>query len=155
MKFSLPYIKGFHKALFYLNANQYQISKRFLGIKYVLIRKWLNSNQNLNGFKILGFLTFSQLIISLILNILEFRKQEKESVIKVENREQKIIDTTTQQTRKNVCNLCLEQMDVTSLTICGHLFCWKCIIPWIGEKGECPVCREFVKKSNVIQLMNF
>lgn len=42
------------------------------------------------------------------------------------------------------CTLCLEQMKDPSSTTCGHTFCFTCILDWLGEKQECPLCRQRV-----------
>ena len=40
------------------------------------------------------------------------------------------------------CTLCLEPMKDPSSTTCGHTFCFTCILDWLGEKQECPLCRQ-------------
>lgn len=42
------------------------------------------------------------------------------------------------------CTLCLEPMKDPSSTTCGHTFCFTCILDWLGEKQECPLCRQRV-----------
>ena len=42
------------------------------------------------------------------------------------------------------CTLCLEPMKDPSSTTCGHTFCFTCILDWLGEKQECPLCRQSV-----------
>ena len=42
------------------------------------------------------------------------------------------------------CTLCLEPMKDPSSTTCGHTFCFTCILDWLGEKEECPLCRQRV-----------
>ena len=42
------------------------------------------------------------------------------------------------------CTLCLEPMKDPSSTTCGHAFCFTCILDWLGEKQECPLCRQRV-----------
>lgn len=42
------------------------------------------------------------------------------------------------------CTLCLEPMKDPSSTTCGHTFCFTCILEWLGEKQECPLCRQSV-----------
>ncbi|KAK0516180.1 hypothetical protein JMJ35_000783 [Cladonia borealis] len=55
-----------------------------------------------------------------------------------------------QQTRK--CTLCLEPMKDPSVTTCGHVFCWTCILDWVEEKPECPLCRQAVLGQHVLPL---
>jgi len=50
------------------------------------------------------------------------------------------------------CTLCLESMRDPGVTTCGHVFCWGCIVEWVAEKPECPLCRAVVAKSGVLVL---
>lgn len=50
------------------------------------------------------------------------------------------------------CTLCLEAMKDPSVTTCGHVFCWGCICDWLGEKAECPLCRQGVMIQKVLPL---
>ena len=50
------------------------------------------------------------------------------------------------------CILCLSDMTDPSCAPCGHLYCWKCIINWCGEKEECPLCRQICRPQQVIPL---
>lgn len=50
------------------------------------------------------------------------------------------------------CTLCLEPMKDPSVTTCGHVFCWTCILDWIAEKPECPLCRQGVLGQHVLPL---
>lgn len=50
------------------------------------------------------------------------------------------------------CTLCLEPMKDPSVTTCGHVFCWTCILDWIAEKPECPLCRQGVLSQHVLPL---
>lgn len=53
----------------------------------------------------------------------------------------------------NKCQLCLEAMPTTT-TPCGHLFCWNCLGDWLRTRAQCPFCREHVKPSRIVHLMN-
>lgn len=37
LKFIVPYVRGFHTSLFYINGGKYHISKRLTGINYVCL----------------------------------------------------------------------------------------------------------------------
>ena len=57
-----------------------------------------------------------------------------------------------QPTQQRKCTLCLEPMKDPSLTTCGHVFCWTCILDWVAEKPECPLCRQGVLGQHVLPL---
>ena len=50
------------------------------------------------------------------------------------------------------CTLCLEPMKDPSVTTCGHVFCWTCILDWVDEKPECPLCRQGIMGQHVLPL---
>ena len=50
------------------------------------------------------------------------------------------------------CTLCLEQLKSPCAPTCGHVFCWGCILPWIHEKPECPLCRQSITAAHVLPL---
>ena len=50
------------------------------------------------------------------------------------------------------CTLCLEEMRDPSVTTCGHVFCWSCIVDWAREKPECPLCRQQCLTQHVLPL---
>ena len=52
------------------------------------------------------------------------------------------------------CTLCLEPMRDPSVTNCGHVFCWECIVDWCREKPECPLCRQECLAQRVLPLRN-
>ncbi|XP_049847677.1 uncharacterized protein LOC126301915 [Schistocerca gregaria] len=44
------------------------------------------------------------------------------------------------------CIICLQAVDANSTTSrklrCGHIFHYKCLVSWLKEKKECPLCRK-------------
>ncbi|MCJ1276867.1 peroxisome biogenesis factor 10 [Puttea exsequens] len=57
-----------------------------------------------------------------------------------------------QPSQQRKCTLCLEPMKDPSVTTCGHVFCWTCILDWVAEKPECPLCRQGVLGQHVLPL---
>lgn len=59
----------------------------------------------------------------------------------------------TEQQRK--CTLCLEPYKDPSVTTCGHVFCWECVMDWVKEKAECPLCRQSISAQKVLPLRGY
>lgn len=157
IKSSLPFINVINRGIFYLNnSGQLQISKRLTGIKFVLTRFWLNDHHNISGYKFLGVVTILQVIFSLLLKLKERHDEkilQKAETLRESNKPMRLRSISKEDVKK--CILCLEnRIDLTS-TVCGHVFCWKCICDWLKYKNDCPVCREPATQSSVIFLQNY
>lgn len=50
------------------------------------------------------------------------------------------------------CMLCLSPMTNPSAANCGHMFCWECIVDWVRERPECPLCRLQCLEQNLLPL---
>ncbi|XP_001353650.3 peroxisome biogenesis factor 10 [Drosophila pseudoobscura] len=160
LKQSPSYIKALHKSLFYLNSSKYQLSKRTTGINYVLIRHWLQPEFSLYGYKILGVITFLQVTVSLAISSWDaWREHKRQQLETLKQTGKRFLHRASSVKSSNhdapQCILCLEPRINCSLTPCGHIFCWSCILEWLEERDECPLCRESLKKSQVIQLQNY
>ncbi|EDW39463.1 GL17108 [Drosophila persimilis] len=160
LKQSPSYIKALHKSLFYLNSSKYQLSKRTTGINYVLIRHWLQPEFSLYGYKILGVITFLQVTVSLAISSWDaWREHKRQQLESLKQTGKRFLHRASSVKSSNhdapQCILCLEPRTNCSLTPCGHIFCWSCILEWLEERDECPLCRESLKKSQVIQLQNY
>ncbi|XP_016933444.3 peroxisome biogenesis factor 10 [Drosophila suzukii] len=157
---SPSYVKALHKSLFYLDASKYQLSKRTTGINYVLIRHWLQPEFSLYGYKILGVITFLQVSFSLAISgwdaWREHKRQQLEAIKQTGKKFlQRGLSVRNADPDAPQCILCLEPRSNSSLTPCGHIFCWSCLLEWLEERDECPLCRESLKKSQVIPLQNY
>lgn len=157
---SPSYVKALHKSLFYLDASKYQLSKRTTGINYVLIRHWLQPEFSLYGYKILGVITFLQVSFSLAISGWDaWREHKRQQLEAIKQTGKKFLQRGSSVRHADPdapqCILCLEPRSNSSLTPCGHIFCWSCLLEWLEERDECPLCRESLKKSQVIPLQNY
>ncbi|GIL67029.1 hypothetical protein Vafri_20415 [Volvox africanus] len=51
------------------------------------------------------------------------------------------------------CVICMERMDGDlATTVCGHMFCYKCISAWVKKSGTCPQCRGKLSKGKIIRI---
>uniref|UniRef100_A0A182T164 RING-type E3 ubiquitin transferase n=1 Tax=Anopheles maculatus TaxID=74869 RepID=A0A182T164_9DIPT len=150
----VPYVRGFHTSLFYINGGKYHISKRLTGINYILIRNWLKEDHSIYGYKVLGYVTLTQLVLALVARYRQYRSAPKpKPVPPARTPSGKRLSDALGPARS--CALCMDATQDISVTQCGHLFCWHCILNWLDQRQICPICRETVKKTRVIRLQNF
>lgn len=49
------------------------------------------------------------------------------------------------------CYICFNQFKVSTVVMklpCSHIFCSKCLIPWLKENSTCPTCKFNLKKCD-------
>lgn len=131
-----------HYSIFYIYGKYYNVSNRMLGIKYILLRQWLQDDSSTQSFKILGKASLVYLVYVLIRGIYLQRDDVDES-------------TMRSYSNSAVCSLCTESRKDTCATSCGHLFCWKCIYESLNYQQFCPICREVIHPSRIIHLQNY
>ncbi|KAK1314029.1 E3 ubiquitin-protein ligase RMA1H1 [Acorus calamus] len=53
------------------------------------------------------------------------------------------------------CNICLDYAQDPVVTLCGHLYCWRCIYKWLyleSAQQQCPVCKASLSQTMLVPL---
>ncbi|KAJ8921942.1 hypothetical protein NQ315_008576 [Exocentrus adspersus] len=140
-----PTISRIHHSIFYTNGKYYNISNRLTGIKYVLLRQWLQDDSFTGSFNLLGHLSLFYILFSFVHQFYSGRSNGDIS-------ENIPISKTTS---NKMCVLCSDSIKSPCATTCGHVFCWTCIYESLSYQKLCPVCREGISPSRVIFLQNY
>lgn len=177
----LDTIMNVHVALFYFQGLFYSLSKRFLGLRYAFAHnKDPEKLMRTGNYSFLGAIMLVQFAIKLVLKVNSrtavetFDEQESSffvysSVKQLEN-VQTYVDSNSKVGRRvntelldptqlpyipevsRSCMLCLSPMTNPAAANCGHIFCWTCIVDWIRDHPECPLCRQLCLEQNLLPL---
>ena len=83
----------------------------------------------------------------------EDRKQRVESLQKaIEELQLKIDDIEKRIIETNTCSICMDDMEMKTITSCGHAYCFKCILEWMNQGYsviKCPMCRTVINQSDL------
>lgn len=153
---SVIYVHRVHLTFFYLRGIFYHIAKRTAAIRYIQYSydRGIDDSSVAQSFKFLGWLTMSQLIGSSLMLGYKFLKDKAYFLGTDSKISQESEESTGYVPSKRKCSLCLEVRKYSTVTPCGHLFCWFCIHDWCQKKPECPLCREKFEQHRLVQLQN-
>ncbi|XP_025196150.1 peroxisome biogenesis factor 10-like [Melanaphis sacchari] len=147
VKSLVPLLQSLNRVLFYWNGSFYTWAKRFFHIKYIYAAPWYRPKRPLHVFKILSVLTAIHLSVLMIMTVFKTPKVQKNA--------EEHLNQLTPLNSSSKCSLCLEPRQNTSLSFCGHLFCWSCIHEWLQTNDFCPICRKRLNPRMVVPLQNF
>lgn len=119
----------------------------------MLVRHWLRDRSSLPTFRLLGVISLLHLGLHSLLGFVKLRMSGSQP--QTEDRVSLLRKSSGPVESRDKCSLCLNFRQNTSLTSCGHMFCWSCIIPWLQEQPKCPLCRQTVLPSRVVLLQNY
>lgn len=131
-----------HTILFYLAGGYHSTAKRLTGIRYVLIRNWLFAPDVARYYKVLGWLSLVEFVVSLRSAVKLFRATSESCC-----------DSETRSTRYE-CAMCVDCAKDASAIPCGHVYCWNCIAGWLRTNRQCPLCRMPCEPQQIVLLRN-
>lgn len=170
----LDVILNLHVALFYFNGQFYSLSKRIFGLRYALgHNKDVNDLKKFGNYSILGIIILLQFVVKGLLKLKSYnddmRKVKKaaksdtwshiNSIDQLKEIEfEKKIDLSNEKVLPYIpadsrdCMFCVSPMENPAAALCGHIFCWNCILDWLRDNGECPLCRQNCAEQNLLPL---
>uniref|UniRef100_A0A4W6CY16 RING-type E3 ubiquitin transferase n=1 Tax=Lates calcarifer TaxID=8187 RepID=A0A4W6CY16_LATCA len=132
---SLTLLHRLHVALFYISGSFYHLSKRMAGISYLRVMGPNSSDGTIrNSYRLLGAVSLLQLLITVCLQLNNFRQRQRARQEWKLHRNLSPQHTESSSPRAARCILCLEERRHSTSTPCGHLFCWECITEWCNTK---------------------
>lgn len=175
MKFFTSYssvldtLMNLHIAIFYFQGNFYSLSKRIFGMRYVFgHNKDPNKISQSANYSLLGGIILVQFLVKFLIKFKAYTDKTnlEESIIesdKIYNinqltKPQESIELSDPNQLPYIpensrnCILCLSPMTDPTSANCGHLFCWECIVDWVRENPECPLCRTACLEQNLLPL---
>jgi len=146
----LPIISRCHLALFLLDGKYPSIANHFCGIHYGFLstaKRPVRRNTFLAGILLL------QSIVS-VMALISKRNTNKRSTY-IDARPLECHNEDNAEGPK--CLLCLGVARVPTATVCGHIFCWECILQWLAEdnKPSCPTCRSLCLPQQLLPIYHF
>lgn len=131
-----------HLILFYLLGRYHSPANRVAGIRYVLVRKWLSNPQVARCYKVLGWLSLIEFVVSLTREVRAFTTASEDD------------DVDEARSPNYSCCMCVDGARRPTVIPCGHVFCWYCIAGWLRAKKECPLCRMQCEPQRAVLLRN-
>jgi hypothetical protein len=163
--------------LLFLEGTNYTFIQKIFGFGYFAKNKGSANHEQIiskSGFKFFGYLLLFKVLTQiyyLVKKIFYMLKDEKQKTIDnkystniLQNSEPKKFNVklkysehtlNNSENKNKMCLLCLDIREGSSLTKCGHLFCWKCIIAYLQTNPQCPFCRLECNPQNVVYLKNY
>ncbi|XP_030767764.1 peroxisome biogenesis factor 10-like [Sitophilus oryzae] len=141
------YLKWIHHSLFYIGGKYYNIANRLTGIKYVILRPWMQDKSFSGSFSLLGQISLFYVILNILLTIFN----NEFSLDKYKTSSSSNVNVSES---KKGCVLCTESYKSPTATPCGHIFCWDCLQDSLRYQQNCPVCRQEVLPSRIVLLQN-
>lgn len=137
-------------ALFYLGGAYYELAKRVCGLRSVFPRR-LAADEGRESYEVLGVLLVLQATMQGCMTLWTTQTTTTHTIPRQTHSTTRTL-TWTRDAQDGRCTLCLEAFQDPSVLGCGHVFCWRCIGDWLGERGECPLCRGRARRSQVLAL---
>ncbi|RNF27643.1 peroxisome assembly protein [Trypanosoma conorhini] len=140
------------------------LSHRCVGVRYLSLvpsRKMRNDQAAPHTYFLMGILVLIELVVRL------WRYMEQRSLARLQDSqhdaakkegEREVEDSDAEDNQNAAagrCMLCLSHRKQPTATLCGHIFCWRCLLDWIKSNSHgaiCPFCRRQITVQSSVPL---
>lgn len=150
-------LERLHRALFYLQGRYAEPLRRLLSLRYVYYPQRIPTAKKFDllyaalgavGLLVGGWQAYRQLLGPILRRHLGAADHGDHGVLG----EGEAQETLTEANRQ--CPLCLEARRECTVAPCGHLFCWDCLLMWLRQRPECPLCRTFCMPAHLFCIID-
>uniref|UniRef100_A0A1I8I538 RING-type domain-containing protein n=1 Tax=Macrostomum lignano TaxID=282301 RepID=A0A1I8I538_9PLAT len=160
-----------NSALFYINGSYYQLSKRVLGINYLRSRPGLGHVTE-TLYRLIGWLSLARLAGRAVNQMRSLASalaaagaaaptaepsDNPTDSMSLQEKQTFEAEANNNNGRLNrICPLCCDRvLEASAIALCGHVFCWACIVRCLQLTGRCPLCRLECQPNRVVHLANY
>ncbi|PAA87604.1 hypothetical protein BOX15_Mlig002330g2 [Macrostomum lignano] len=160
-----------NSALFYINGSYYQLSKRVLGINYLRSRPGLGHVTEAL-YRLIGWLSLARLAGRAVNQMRSLASalaaagaaaptaepsDNPTDSMSLQEKPTFEAEANNNNGRLNrICPLCCDRvLEASAIALCGHVFCWACIVRCLQLTGRCPLCRLECQPNRVVHLANY
>jgi len=123
-----------HLCIFFLEGSYFQLSKRVTSIRYIFTKK---PQDHLIEYRRIGVLMLIQIVVEIVKFFYKMYRNNKWKNVQeryFSKQATKEVLETIDKSKDNLCFICYEQRKNPSITPCGHVFCWECIVKKLFDK---------------------
>jgi len=145
-------VKKLNFAAFLISQKHYDVSKRVSDVGYVkIVPSVSRSSRDNDKYDVIGRLLAFRVLFAVVRKVQAVQKKLEVERGKLGSKVKQAESDREQVT----CGICQESAEHASITKCGHIYCWSCIQTWIGNKPQCPICRQKIESNQVACLRNY
>lgn len=163
----IQHLSRLHLAIFFIYGTFYDIPRRLFRARHIVSRRPLEQ-QPRASYRLLGFLIGAQLALSAGIAAVSSLRSMWSQLVPLPRHNAGAIHTLVPSSRaaaqarrvggfpdsieepKDNCPICSTRIRDAAVCVCGHMFCWDCIIMWVGKKPLCPLCREPSPRQSIM-----